>query len=290
MPTETELPPIHETPPEEPPVPEVPEIPEIPPDQPEPNAETEPLRESIDTVAQMMEHWREQYDHAEGPEKQELAHRLVRMGEALALSGLHADQVKIRETTPGILGFYLPATGEIAITPAGLSLPAEHFQDVLVHEATHAGITTRKEIGDEGLAQIVTINKVSGAMPGIYESEQASAREAFAGIGLDRVLDKYDFDRPAELIELYLQTEWHDAWRDHWQTEVGEQSEISTGAERQELLEDKMKDWVERLEKTFEEAAPRLFEKAKTSGFNFDKTHQKLFQKNAEETKVGEEK
>ena len=49
--------------------------------------ETEPLRESVDTVREMMDLWRQQYETAEGEAKQELAYRLVKMGESLVLSG-----------------------------------------------------------------------------------------------------------------------------------------------------------------------------------------------------------
>lgn len=250
--------------------------------------EAEPLRESIDTVRQLLDSWKQEYDQTEsGERKSELAYQIVKMGEALTAATLNADEVKIRETEPGVLGFYVPSTGEIAITPAGLSLPAEHFKDVLVHEATHAGKMTGKRISDEGLAQLQTRQRVGGAMHGIYETEQKQASQTFARVGVSRVLEEYDFDRPAELIQLYLETEWQDAWKNQWSAKIGNDPTIKTEGGRKELLQGEMKDWSEKLEKDFKDAAPRLLEKAEPEGFDFFKAHQKVFQEIVED-KLGQ--
>lgn len=233
--------------------------------------EAEPLRESAETVAQLMAGWKDEFENPETPSdrKQEVAYRYVKLGEAITLSGLKAGEVKIREAEPGVLGFYVPSSGEVAMTLAGLELPPEHFRDVLVHEATRAGVTTDKPISDEGLTQIVTRQRVHGAMHGIYESEQRQAHQAFDATGLDRILEAYDFERPQELITLYLKTEWSDAWRDRWQKEIGHQAELQTKDGRQEVMDGPLKEWFERMEKVLEEAAPRLMAKAKDIGFDF---------------------
>lgn len=248
-------------------------IPETPATEPETPVEQEPLRESVETVGELLDAWKAEYDQTDdGERKRELAYRLVKMAEALSASGLNAVDVTIRESEPGVLGFYVPATGEIAMTPAGLDLPAEHFKDVLVHESIHA-----EGISDEGLTQRETERRVHGAMSGIYPDERAETVETFKKMDFESVLEAYDFKNPQELIELYLEVEWHDARRDKWQDELGQRQEIASVEGRQELLDHELKDWVDRLEENFNKAAPRLFLKAKESGFDFAKTHEKIF-------------
>lgn len=239
--------------------------------------ESEPLRESVDTVRELLDAWKLEYDQADGDRKAELAYRIVKLGEAVTFAGLSADRVYIREDEAGVLGFYLPDTGEIAITPQGLDLPPEHFQEVLVHEATHAGITTGKQIHDEGLTQIVTRQRVSNSMSGIYESEQRDAHEAFGAVGLKRVIDEYDFDHPTELIELYLETEWREGWESRWRT-TAEPDALATPERRKAFLEGEAREWVERIEEAFEKAAPRLLDKAERLGFDFAVAHRKALE------------
>ncbi len=245
-----------------------PEIPETP--------EAEPRRESVENVQELLDNWAVMYEEAEGGEKQELAYKIIRLGEALSASGLSANSVKIQESESGVLGFYVPASGEISITPEGLSLPPEHFKDVLVHEATHAGITTGREVADEGLTQIITERKVSGAMSGIYESEQAEAQEGFKGVGIEQVIDTYDFQKPNELLDLYLKTEWEDAWKNEWEKKLSE-VDLSTPEARREQLDGPLKEWLDRLEQALEDSAPRLLGKAEDNGFDFNSEHEKFF-------------
>lgn len=246
-------------------------------------AESEPLRESASNVQELLDAWHIEYEQADDDRKQELAYRIIKLGEAVTFAGLTADQVHIREAEPGVLGFYVPDSGEIAMTPAGLELPPEHFRDVLVHEATHAGITTGKEIADEGLTQVVTRTKVAGAMHGIYETEQRDTQATFDTVGVRHVIDRYDFERPAELIDLYLQTEWAEAWAEEWAAEVGPEA-ITTTTGRRALIEGPAREWVERLEEALEQAAPRLVDKAKHEGFDFSAAHQSILERLSAET------
>lgn len=250
---------------------------ELPPTEPAPTevAEAEPQRESAETVAELLDAWKADYEQAEGDQKQELAYRIVKLGEAISFSGLQASDVKIRESEPGVLGFYVPSTGEVAITPAGLALPPEHFAHVLVHEATHAGVTLGKLIGDEGLTEIATKQKISNAMHGIYEQQQGDVRASFSTLGINRVLEVYDFDKPRELLELYLQTEWADQWKNKWSQEAPI-AVLVTEADRKTFIENYAHTWTEQIEKNFETAAPRLFAKAEAEGFDFAAEHLRI--------------
>ncbi len=244
--------------------------------------EQEPARESAETVRQLLDDWAESYKNAEGDAKQELAYKIMRMGQALTASGLRPEEVKIQEAENGVLAFYNPATGKTAITPEGLGLPPEHYEDTLVHEATHAGITTGKRVMDEGLTEIITRQRVSGAMGGVYESEQRQAQSSFSNLGINRVIDTYDFERPSELLELYWGTEWEDAWNHRWQNELAG-VDLSTPAARHAELDGSMRQWREQLEKAVADAAPRLLERAEKEGWSIDAEHEKNFSRLAEE-------
>ncbi len=253
---------------------------ESPAPEPEANVEQEPLRESIDTVDQLLDAWKAEYDQSEdGDRKHELAYRLVKMGEALSASGLRANEVTIRESEPGVLGFFVPATGEIAMTPAGLNLPAEHFKDVLVHEVTH-----KKGISDEGLTQIITRQEVSGAMHGIYESEQKQVNETFNKLDIASVIDAYDFDHPKELLELYLEVEWQDEWKNTLATDLADDPRRLTDSGRKKIIEGQLKDWTAMLDENLEKAVPRLFAESKAKGFDLSEAHKKYFAKIVEES------
>ncbi len=239
--------------------------------------EAEQPRESVETVTQLMDLWRLEYETATDDRKAELGYKIIKMGVAISASGLNADQVKIREAEPGVLGFYVPSTGEIAITLAGLELPPAHFMDVLVHEATHAGITGKK-VADEGLTQIITEKKVAGAMSGIYEQEQKETTETFSALDMKHVIDTYDFEKPRELIELYLQTEWRDASRSKW-NDAFENKDLLSEDQEKYFLEHEATEWIEQLEDALELAAPRLLERAVFEGFDFEAVHRSNIKK-----------
>lgn len=249
--------------------------------QPE-EQEAEPPRESVETVAELLNLWKEQFESSETPSelKQELAYKIVKMGEALSASGLIAGNVKIREADSGVLGFCDLETGEVTMTPAGLELPAEHFIDTLVHEATHAGKITGKKVADEGLTELITRQRVTNALDGVYEQERRDTDTAFSNMEMRSVIDTYDFDKPAELIELYLQTEW----RDHLALDSKHKVALHSPLERQAFMTGSAKSWIDEIERALEKAAPRLVENAIHQGFNFEQAHHKSIQLAAEES------
>lgn len=242
-----------------------------------PLAESEPRRESVDTVRQLMDAWRDEYEQTDdGKRKSELAYRMVRMDMACQAANLSPDEVKIREAESGVLGFYVPSTGEIAITTGGLALDAEHYQDVLKHESTHAGKMNVHRISDEGLTQHNVERGGGATLHDIYPQEMKKAEETFEKIGIPKALELYNFDKPGELIDYWLSVEWNDEWKNKWQAELGDQ-DVADESVRQELIEGAMKEWLGKLEENFEAAAPRLLANAEQQGFDFAETHEREF-------------
>lgn len=246
--------------------------------------EDQPLRESALTVRELLDGWRAEYDLSQDRgRKEELAYRMVKLAEALASANLQAEAVRIRESEPNVLGFFVPSTGQVAMTPAGLEWPAEHYRDVLVHEASHAGQKTDTQVADEGPAQLLTRRSVPGAVRGIYETEQRATQRAFDTVGLTRALEAYDFDDPAELLNLYLEVEWQDAWRERFRSELRDDERRQSPRGRRDLLEHgAVQAWTERLRRQLEAAVPRLLERAEQQGFDLDERHRELFERAVE--------
>lgn len=242
-------------------------------------AEAEPRLESAKTVGELLDQWAEEYETTDDHDrKRELAYRLVQMNLALGLSRLHPDEVKIRENATGALGFYVPGTREVAITPQGLELPAWHYRDVLVHEAVHAGKITGHRVLDEGLAQEQTRRRVQGAMRGIYEHEQRQAEKAFEGRHLVEALEQYDFEKPEELVTYYLETEWADRWRETLRGKLANAARAETERARGRLFEDKLAEEADKIERLFEQGAPTLHNRLKELGFDFKQEQREIFE------------
>jgi len=166
-------------------------------------------RESAESVDVLMTQWHEEYSADETPDdrKRELAWRMLKLEQALRTAGLKAADVKIAELEPGTLGFYIPATDELFITPEGLGDP-EHYTEVLYHEKTH-----KEGILDEGLAQSVTLRHVAGARHAIYEAEQLRIERAF---DVPELIKRYDIDDPEAFVRYFLEQEAADRWQQDW--------------------------------------------------------------------------
>lgn len=241
--------------------------PEPTPGKPETQETAEELvAESPQSVRELLDQWAESYKNPETPadEKGRLAYRLVQMEVGLRLAHVKAEDVKIAEAASGVLGFYQPASRELAITPAGLELPPSHYRDVLVHEAVHAGKITGRRILDEGMAQRLTERTVASPMPGIYSGEQHRAEAAFgSGAEMVDVLDKYDFDHPEKLVEPFLEETWHERW-DTIAKQLADEPLAHTQRERGRLFDRMFADEngdATKLTRLLEKGAPELFEK-----------------------------
>lgn len=239
-------------------------------------------RESAETVAELLNEWAEEYTSKETPSdrKQELAWQMVKMEIALQASGLDRNQVKIRESAPGVLGFYRIDTHEVAITAEGLG-DVSHYDEILVHEAQH-----KAGFHDEGVAQLATRRKVANARRSIYEGEQRKIETTF---NVPDVLELYDIKNPAELIDAFLDVEWRDRWKAEWRSKFDERPFASNDRKRHRLFRSVLNEPAERIEQSVKKALPDLYEKLKGQGFDFAKAQQarfdELYERDIEEIK-----
>ncbi|MBI5466920.1 MAG: hypothetical protein HY975_01760 [Candidatus Kerfeldbacteria bacterium] len=224
------------------------------------------------TVRELLDLWRQEYEVAEGEEKQEVAYRIIKMGEAMSAAHLDPSEVTIKPGEAGVAGFYDNSTGEVAITPEGIGLPADHYTGVLVHEATHAGVITGRKIMDEGLTEIVTQRTSTIGGEGIYHDERSQARETFGQVSLDSAIDAYDFKHPEELLNLYFKTEWKKGFESELHSLITPELVLHPEL-RQSFIDGPAKEWVTKTETALRQAAPRLVGEAEQQGFNFAATH-----------------
>lgn len=248
--------------------------------------EEEPNEEQIkkpETIQELLDLWRHEYELASGEQKQELAYRIIKMGEAIDAAHLQADQILIKSNDAGIAGFFDRSTGEVAITPEGIGLPADHYKGVLVHEATHAGKITGRGISDEGLTELITQRVTAVGGEGIYEQERAQTNTTFKHLSIDTVIDAYDFQNPAELLNLYFATEWKIGCNNELQSLITPEMIIRPEA-RPEFINGPAKDWVQKKEQALQDAAPRLLAEAEQQGFDFKATHVRCLTKVIENT------
>lgn len=246
----------------------------------EPQAETvqeEVVRESAESVAELLDQWREEYQTTkDGERKRELAYRMVQLDLALGSAKLRPEQVKIAEAHSGVLGFYQPDSRDIFFTPEGLDLPAEHYRDVLIHESTHAGKITGHRILDEGLTQLETERHIGTPLRGIYESEKKKVEKAFGG-GVPDAMELYDFENPGELVKFYLETAWHDRWEVGWKEKFADEPVAATERERARLFDRKLAEGADKIEERFKKATPNLYAKLKQLGFDFIREQREIF-------------
>ena len=233
---------------------------------------TKEFYESVNTVEELLSAWTEKYEQTnDQEEKRELAFKILRMDMALGVARLKADEVKVANFDDAY-GFYLPATGELAITPEGLELPAEHYADVLVHESAHAGRLTGKRIFDEGMAELKTAAVLPDALGGFYEAEQGRVKRTF-GEDAALALRNYDFDKPTNLAKMYLETEWRDRWNEKIKGEFKKAEEAGA-----KFFADAVKKGPD-IEKHFKDGVPELYQRLKEEGFNFREAGSKILKR-----------
>lgn len=213
------------------------------------------VRESAESVEELLTQWHEEYTVSETPDdrKRELAWRMLKLEQALRIAGLKAADVKIAELEPGTLGFYIPATDELFLTPEGLGDP-EHYTEVLYHEKTH-----KEGILDEGLAQIVTLQHVSGARHAIYEAEQLRITRTF---DVPELIERYDIDDADAFVTYFLEQEAVDRWEHAWRKKAEHETLSPEEGRRREQLHHLLREDIKKIEETFEKALPSLYEEA----------------------------
>ncbi len=243
-----------------------------------PGAEDKEMIRESNNVADLLDSWQQEYqqiDDKDEDRKNELAYRMLRMEMALGAAKLDAKSVKIREDGDyGTLGFYLPSTGEIVITPQGLELPPAHFADVFVHESIHAGRKTGgRRIFDEGVAEMLTGKMLPHAKEGFYEAEQRRVEHTFGAEEIPRVLKLYDIDSPTNLVNRYLAVEL----KDRWDKELkGKQPEAA--ADEGKFLGQAVKNMAD-IKKQFQKGVPDLFDRLKQESFNFRQAELKILRR-----------
>lgn len=233
--------------------------------------------EEIDTMKDFIDSLKWDYDATEDPElKQKLAFHIVKLEMALQVSGLTSDAVYVRYTPEGVLGYFDPQAKKIAISREELedfNTDQQLYNTVLYHEKTH-----KEGIADEGLTQKLVVKKIS-ATPGVYTYEQTEAQKTFYKVGLDKALDLYEIEKPQKLTEYYLEVEleklWNEKLRSVFQKKSGKK-------DAKKILKDISKNDAERLERSFKDGVPRLYDKLKSMGYSIKDMAQEVLQKLSE--------
>ncbi|MFA6254712.1 MAG: hypothetical protein WC675_01610 [Patescibacteria group bacterium] len=218
-------------------------------------------------VAELMNNWQTEYDETKDLSiKQELAYKMLRMTMALEQARLSAKNVQI-EAFEGALGVYFP-DGTIGITPEGLDSPPEHWEDIMVHEAAHAGkVSGGRRLMDESIAEYFTVTHVAGAEKGVYEAEQAAAKRAF-GDKMKEAVELYDFDNPVRLARMYLVAKMEEMWANELEDKLRGDEEIADPKHAEKIMRQAVESSKE-IEKLFEEAVPDLHDQLTAGGYNF---------------------
>lgn len=225
------------------------------------------LWQSVGTVAELLDSWVEQYQQTnDDAVKSELTYRIFKMRMALSEAKLEADKVGVREYEPDTFGFYIPATGELAMTPEGIE--SGDFAGILFHESAHAGRNTGgRRIFDEGVAEWVTEHGLPEALKGYYETEQHRAERAFKHVGMGKAAEIYDFDKPTKLVWMYLKVELNDRWSGTLKRRF-QKEQPETAKDINEFLEGAL-DSSHDIERLFKKGVPELYARLRESGFNF---------------------
>ncbi|MFH0892070.1 MAG: hypothetical protein V1867_04800 [Candidatus Falkowbacteria bacterium] len=233
---------------------------EVLPDMEKP--ETLPF--NIDTAADFIRllelRLKEAQESKNDKNEKELFYQMVKIKSGLNTAGLSADEVRIREMQPGVLGTFDPGNREIAGAKAmfeDFGSDERLFRTVFLHEATH-----RDRVADEGFCELSVEMKID-AVPGIYDAEKQKAKKTFNELlGMKGAIELYNIDEPEKLAEAYIAAKL--------EKELGIRK-------AQEILADKkiLKSETEKLKEDIgddlKKGAPRLHEKLKTRGFDFKK-------------------
>lgn len=191
-------------------------------------------------------------------------YQIVKIRNGLSSAGLRADEVRVREMEPGVLGVFDPANREIAAARALLEdFGGEErlFAAVFLHEATH-----REGVADEGPCQLMVEMKV-GAVPGVYPAEKRGTKKTFNDIlGMNKAAELYDIDEPEKLAEGYI------AAKLKKEMKIAAVKEISADRKKFKSVTEKLK---KEVGDSLEKGAPRLYGKLKAQGFDFRKKIEK---------------
>lgn len=241
------------------------------PKQAEPNPEDqETILESAQDCRQLLDAWAGEFKDPRTPsdEKGDLAYEIIQLSQAIQQARMRPEQLKIRQAEPGVLGLYDPSHKEPAMTVEGLELPPHRFKNVTMHEAVHMGkFTAGHEIHDEGLTQVKTEQLVPDHMHGVYEDEVRKVKKAFDKVGIDAMIEAYDFKDPDFLAREYLKRLWPDLWEGKFKHEIQERARPNKKPEQ--LLQDVAGDMLKSVEKRYKDAVKNIYERARAQGFSF---------------------
>jgi len=216
-----------------------------------------PEKVSVDTMGDFIDVLKMHILSSEDEEvRKVLYHHMVKLEGSLVAAGLRADDIYARKTPKGILGYYDPDGGSIAISLDLLkdfTADKKLYDTVLVHERTH-----KEGIMDEGLCQKFTAKKI-GAVHGIYEAEQKEAMRTFDRVGIEKVFELYERDNPERLTEYYMEVEAEYLWNEKYSRAYKENIQRGMGSE--EAMSFIWRDASDEMKKALENGAPRLLEK-----------------------------
>lgn len=227
-------------------------------------ADTRDIAKPAKNVEELMDNWRTEYGQTEDLRvKQELSYKMLKMTMALEQAKLQAKDVDIKAFQDA-LGVYFP-DGDIAITPEGLESPPQLWDEILIHEAAHAGkVTGGRRLMDESMAEYFTVLHADDAIRGFYEDEQHAAKRAF-GAQMSEAVKKYDFDNPRRLARMYLATKMEEMWK---RKLAGELEESDDPQEAKKIMK-KAVGSCKAIERLFKKAVPDLHGKLKEEGYSF---------------------
>lgn len=233
----------------------------------------------IDTVKDFIENLKLHYDFTDDEElKRRLAHQIVKIELALGkpTPSLRAEDLKVRETEDGVLGYYEPYTDVTALSHDMLedfNTDQTLLNHVVVHESLHA-----KGYSDESIVEL-KVKKLISAKPGIYPNEQRRAKSTFFHTGINKALTLYDIEKPDELCNYYLEVELEKLWNDKLRSRFKKEQKRGK-LDAAKILERIAQDVIKRIENDFEKGVQRLYDMLKVRGFDFKKKNLLIFWKN----------
>jgi len=216
----------------------------------------------INTMADFLKSLKWSYDLTEDENaKKQIAHQIVKIEMGLNGTGYSAEDVKVEDTSDGVLGLYSPGSGKTAISKDLLEdfeTSQQLIKHVLVHERNH-----KEGIYDEGLAERKASKRLSDGLS-FYVGEQQRAKSAFYREGIDKALELYDLDNPDELFEYYLQVELEKNFK-------GQDSKLRKIKENEKSREIIVDQQEEKIRKGFKKGADELFDKLKQRNYSIKK-------------------
>lgn len=229
---------------------------------------------NIETVADFIKALELSYDIAPDKETQQaIGHQIVKINMGLNATDYSAEDVKVEETTDGVLGLYYPNSNKTAISAELLedfSSASSLIIHVLSHEEKH-----KEGVADEGMVELALKKKLPTNLV-FYLSEQQMAERAFYNVGTGKALNLYDMDNPAELADCYLSVELEKEYKNS-KTEMKKLA-------RESYLNKKVNDEADSLSHRLKEGVPRFYERL-SQGYIRDKVRD-ILKKIVEKNKV----